>query len=85
MNSKAKILIVDDEAPMRFVIEHLLNSEGYKVFTAANGEIALELASRESFDLVMTDLIMPGKDGIETILLLRASQPKMKIDRKSVV
>ena len=79
MNSKAKILIVDDEAPMRFVIEHLLNSEGYKVFTAANGEIALELASRESFDLVMTDLIMPGKDGIETILLLRASQPKMKI------
>ena len=79
MSSKAKILIVDDEAPMRFVIEHLLNAEGYQVSTAANGEIALELASRESFDLIMTDLIMPCKDGIETILLLRASQPQTKI------
>ena len=79
MSFKAKILIVDDEAPMRFVIEHLLNAEGYHVTTAANGEIALELASRENFDLIMIDLIMPRKDGIETILLLRASQPQTKI------
>lgn len=79
MNSKPKILIVDDEAPMRFVIEHLLNSEGYDVSTAPNGEAAIEIASNEQFDLIMIDLIMPRKDGIETILLLRESQPQTKI------
>ncbi|MEO7100952.1 MAG: response regulator [Luteolibacter sp.] len=79
MNPKAKILIVDDEAPMRFVIEHLLNAEGYEVSTAPNGEAAIELASRESFNLILIDLIMPRKDGIETILLLRATQPQIPI------
>jgi len=79
MKSKAKILIVDDEAPMRFVIQHLLTAEGYDVTTASDGRAALELASREHFDLVMTDLIMPLKDGIETILQLRVSQPDIKI------
>ncbi len=79
MKSKSKILIVDDEAPMCFVIQHLLRAEGYEVSTAPNGQVALEIASKESFDLVMTDLIMPLKDGIETILQLRVSQPDIKI------
>ena len=79
MNTPARILIVDDEAPMRFVIEHLLTEEGYQVSTAANGEAALELASAERFDLIMIDLIMPRKDGIETIVALRDSQPETKI------
>lgn len=79
MHPKARILIVDDEAPMRFVIEHLLNSEGYQVRTAHNGEAALEIAGREPFDLIIVDLIMPRKDGIETILVLHASQPQTRI------
>ncbi|MEO5714787.1 MAG: response regulator [Luteolibacter sp.] len=79
MKPKSRILIVDDEAPMCFVIQHLLRAEGYEVSTASNGQEAIEIASKERFDLVMTDLIMPLKDGIETILHLRASQPEMKI------
>ncbi len=79
MNSKARILIVDDEAPMRFVIEHLLHAEGYRVATAPNGEVAMEMAERQSFDLILIDLIMPRKDGIETILALHVSQPDTRI------
>jgi CheY-like chemotaxis protein len=79
MNPKVRILIVDDEAPMRFVIEHLLRSEGYEVTTAPDGRAAIEIAEHGQFDLMMVDLIMPRKDGIETILALRVTHPKMRI------
>jgi len=79
MKSKAKILIVDDEAPMRFVIQHLLHAEGYDVTTACDGRAAVEIASQERFDVIMTDLIMPRQDGIETILQLRVSHPDTRI------
>lgn len=79
MPPKFKILIVDDEAPIRFLIAQTLASYGYVVKTAENGIEALELASQESFGLIMTDLIMPGRDGIETILALRSKHPKTRI------
>ncbi len=75
MNTKTKILIVDDEAPMLFVIQHLLRAEGYEVSTATNGKAAIEIASTQAFDLIMTDLIMPRMDGIEMILALRVTHP----------
>lgn len=79
MKYKAKILIVDDEAPMRFVMQHLLHAEGYDVTTASDGCAAVEIASKEHFDVIITDLIMPRKDGIETILQLRVSHPDTRI------
>lgn len=75
MKSKLKILVVDDEAPMRMAIEQVLTAEGYEVRTATNGESAVEIATREHFDLILTDLIMPRMDGIEVILALTVSQP----------
>lgn len=79
MPPKHKILIVDDEAPIRFLIAQTLAARGYEVKTAENGSEAIQMASNESFHLIMTDLIMPGRDGIETILALRAKHPKTRI------
>jgi len=74
-----RILVVDDEPHIRFLIETILTAEGYKVVTAATGDEALRIASKFPYDLVLTDLILPGIDGIETILLLRARQPQLRI------
>lgn len=79
MKTKARILIIDDEAPIRLVLQKALIAEGYEVDTAANGTEALELAAREHFDLMMIDLIMPGKDGFQTIVSLREGFPRMRM------
>ncbi len=79
MTTKAKILIVDDDAPFRFVLEIALAAEGYEVKTAANGEEALELVAQEDFSLILVDLIMPQKDGFETIQSLIESNSEMKL------
>lgn len=74
-----RILVVDDEKPLRDILELTLNSDGFQVVTAANGNEAIELARMMRFDLVITDLIMPEKEGIETIMELRALAPGIKI------
>lgn len=79
MTSKFKILIVDDEPSIRSLIEQALATRGYEVNTAGNGLEAIRMAAGEAFNLIMVDLIMPGKDGIETILALRANHPRTRI------
>ncbi len=74
-----RILVVDDEKPLRDVLEYTLNNEGYQVLTAADGIEAVNLAKMMRFDLVITDMIMPGKEGIETIMELRALYPAIRI------
>jgi len=74
-----RILIVDDEPHIRFLIETILTAEGYEVATAATGDEALHIFWKHRYDLVLTDLILPGIDGIETILLLRAQRPQVRI------
>jgi len=61
--AKARILAVDDQRYFRELIEGLLTGEGYAVRTAASGEEALHVLEREDFDVVVTDLVMPGLDG----------------------
>ena len=58
-----RILVVDDEAPIAFMISMLLTAEGYVVSTAANGVEALQSIERSRPDLVMLDMRMPGMDG----------------------
>ena len=65
------VLIVDDEASMRRVLEIMLTRMGYQTRAAANGVEALQLAQEQSFDLVISDLRMPGMDGIELLRQLR--------------
>ena len=59
-----KILIVDDEIDVRKTIEAALQLENYMVKSAASGEAAIALLEADVFDLVITDMRMPGKDGV---------------------
>jgi DNA-binding response OmpR family regulator len=72
MNPAKRILVVDDEPTILFLLEQLLAAEGYEVVTASDGDEAHRLARTQWFDLFLVDLIMPRKDGIETILSLRS-------------
>lgn len=65
------ILIVDDDADLREMVSFFLETEGYTVTTADNGEIALEKFHKQPSDLVLLDLMMPKVDGIETCWRLR--------------
>lgn len=59
-----KILVVDDEAPMRHMLRLVLEKEGYRIAEAADGEAALRLMEDEPVDLVLCDIRMPGMDGL---------------------
>jgi CheY-like chemotaxis protein len=74
-----KILVIDDDDLVRNVITKMLEREGFKVITAVNGKEGVELFYTDPADLVITDLIMPEKDGIETILELKKAFPEIKI------
>lgn len=63
----AKILIVDDEQSIRYVLREILEDEKYEVADAANGQEALEILKKESFDVVLSDIKMPKMDGIELL------------------
>jgi DNA-binding response OmpR family regulator len=66
-----RILIVDDNEDLRKVLRKFFESEGFEVFEAADGAIALEIARVVQFEVVLTDLKMPSLDGIEVLKELR--------------
>jgi two-component system alkaline phosphatase synthesis response regulator PhoP len=70
-NSVKKILIADDEPDILEIIQYNLQSEGYEVTTAKNGIEAIEQAKRSNPDLIILDIMMPGKNGIEVCNTLR--------------
>lgn len=74
-----RILVVDDEAQIRTMLTQMLEQEGYTVFTAENGEEGLAMVGRHAFDLVVTDMIMPVKDGLKFIMELIRDYPDLKI------
>ena len=75
----ARILVVDDDAAVRRLYAGVLQSEGYDVVCATDGDQALEWISRGRFDLVITDLVMPNREGIEMIRAIRESRHPLKI------
>ncbi len=75
----ARILVIDDVPDMRKLIQNTLETAGHEVACAGNGKEGLAKFSAQPADLVITDLIMPGTEGMETILKLRAAAPDVKI------
>ena len=75
----AKVLIIDDDALIRRLIARTLVGAGHEVIEAMDGEEGLKLFRAEQPSLVVTDILMPGQEGITTILALRQEQPKIAI------
>lgn len=75
----AKILIVDDEQQLRDVLKTVLQDEGHEVVEASNGNVALEQFRQTATDLIITDIVMPDKEGLETIIDFRRMYPGVKI------
>src|SRR5881396_2983116 len=73
------VLIIDDEAAIRESLETLLELEGYDVETAANGEQGIARLGDRSFDLVLLDLALPDRNGIDLLAEIRAHAPQLSV------
>ena len=79
VGDKARILVVDDDAGIRRALVEILTRAGHEVTQASGGAEACRISHEAALDLVIVDLFMPEKDGIETILELRTFAPGMPI------
>ena len=75
----AAILVVDDEPAVRGFFQHVLAGAGYDVAVASDGSDALQKVRGRRFDLLLTDLVMPEREGLELILLLRKEHPELRV------
>jgi DNA-binding NtrC family response regulator len=75
----ALILVVDDQPDVRETVTELLRDMGHQVRGVPDATMALEACSCEPFDLVITDIIMPGRFGLDAILEIRGKHPEMKV------
>jgi len=79
LKKNKKVLVIDDDAHITRVIELKLRTGGYEVITAANGKEGLNLIKSKQPDVVITDMIMPEKEGLQVIMELRRDFPNVKI------
>jgi CheY-like chemotaxis protein len=73
------ILLIEDDAPIRGLLTRMLMGAGHQVTAAANGADGLRLWREQGADLVLTDIEMPGVNGIEVMLQLRSYAPKLPV------
>lgn len=73
----ARVLVLEDDPDMREALAEVLRDEGYEVLTAGRGREAVELASQQSFDLLVSDIRMEGMSGLEAIEAVQRQQPDM--------
>lgn len=78
-HAHARVLLVDDERDMLDLSRDLLEAEGYTVATAESGEEALAALGRAPFDVVITDLRMPGMGGLEALAHIRRLDPNLPV------
>ena len=76
---KGKILVVDDEAIQRDIVQDILEDQGYLVDTVGDGLDALEYVKTTPVDVVLTDLRMPGMNGVELLQRLKAHDPEIVV------
>ena len=75
----ARILVIDDEQAVRDSLAKILRREGHEVVTAADGDEGLRVWRERGAAVVILDIHMPGADGIETLVQLRATQPSLPV------
>ncbi|MEO5336164.1 MAG: response regulator [Magnetospirillum sp. WYHS-4] len=75
----ARILVVDDEEPIRYALRLALQASGHDVDEAEDGKRALKALAGHDYDLVIADILMPEKDGIEMILDLKKIRPSLPV------
>ncbi|MBU2559377.1 response regulator [archaeon] len=75
----AKILVVDDDEQLREDVVEMLERDGYEVTDAGTGEEALEKLKKESVDIILTDLMMPGIDGMEVLRQSKKLKPAVRV------
>src|SRR5262245_46216080 len=73
-DARARILLIDDEHLILRALRRVLGSLGHSVFTAEDGETALRMIQSDDYDVVFTDLHMPGIDGLQIIRTIRSAQ-----------
>lgn len=74
-----KILIADDDKILIQVYSHMLAKQGHETVLAYNGIEAIDILQKDRFDILITDILMPLKEGIEVIREVRGTNPQMKI------
>jgi len=79
MDAPKQILIIDDSEIDRMILEEILVQAGHKVTQASDGKEGMEIFRAQSFDLVITDMIMPEKLGIEVLLEMNEDFPEAKV------
>src|SRR5688572_18714660 len=75
----ARVLVIDDQEPIRRIVRRALEQAGHEIADAADGALGMQLLERESFDVVITDIFMPGQDGILTLRQIRKQFPAVKV------
>jgi CheY-like chemotaxis protein len=79
MKALKKVLVVDDDPIVARSFDRVLSNKGYAVITAANGEEALNKIAAEEYDVVYTDIRMPGMDGVEVARRIKSSRPWLPV------
>lgn len=77
--TKKKILILEDEKPLAHALELKLSHEGYEVTTTDNGETGVGLLTKEKYDLILTDLIIPDVDGFGILEAVKSKKLKIPV------
>lgn len=79
MDRLKKVLVVDDERPIRELLKRVLVKEGYEVLTASDGKQALQRIEEVRPNLVLMDIRMPGVDGLEVLEQIKSRYPKIEV------
>lgn len=76
---KDKILLVEDDSTLSFIIQDALTREGFDVECAPNGEAGLKMFGKSSPDIIVADVMMPKMDGFEMVRLIRLTSPAVPV------
>lgn len=75
----ARILVIDDQEPIRRIVRRALEQAGHDVVDASDGEMGIQMLARHAVDVVISDIFMPGQDGILTLRQIRKQFPAVKV------